>query len=88
MQLAMTHVPGFMNKGNASCAEVDPELFFPERGAVTAGQRGIQSAKSICRTCPYTIECLEWALTHNEMGIWGGTTERERRRLKRNRPVS
>jgi len=80
-----TNTPKFTGKGNPTCAEVDPEIFFPERGAVTNGALSIKAAKSLCQTCPYTFECLEWALSHSEMGIWGGTTERERRRLKRSR---
>jgi len=68
--------PPFWSEG--ACAGVDPELFFPERGAST------REAKTVCSTCPVRAECLGWALTnHEKFGIWGGTSERERRRIKR-----
>lgn len=62
----------------AACLEADPELFFPERGYSSA------AAKAICATCPVIAECLAYALaTHQQFGTWGGTTERERRKLRR-----
>ncbi|ABK52231.1 transcription factor WhiB [Acidothermus cellulolyticus 11B] len=64
----------------ALCAQTDPEAFFPEKGGST------REAKRICASCPVRIECLEYALAHDErFGIWGGLSERERRRLKRRR---
>ncbi len=64
----------------AACSGVDPELFFPAKG------ESLAPAKAICAGCPVRVECLEYALTHNERyGIWGGTSERERRRLRRRR---
>ena len=60
------------------CAQTDPEQFFPEKGGTTA------HAKKVCASCPVRVECLEYALTNGERyGIWGGTSERERRRLAR-----
>lgn len=62
----------------ALCAQTDPEAFFPEKGGST------REAKRICQACPVQDECLEFALAHDErFGIWGGLSERERRRLKR-----
>jgi WhiB family transcriptional regulator, redox-sensing transcriptional regulator len=62
----------------ALCAETDPEAFFPEKGGST------REAKKICLGCPVKAECLDYALAHDErFGIWGGLSERERRRLKR-----
>lgn len=62
----------------ALCAQTDPEAFFPEKGGST------REAKRVCRTCDVRTECLEYALQHDErFGIWGGLSERERRRLKR-----
>ena len=59
------------------CAGVDPEIFFPEKGGNT------RDAKRVCTGCPVRRQCLEYALSHNErFGIWGGTSERERRRLQ------
>ena len=64
----------------ASCLGMDPDLFFPERGAST------REAKAICAACPVRIDCLEFALAHGEkFGIWGGMSERERRRIRRMR---
>jgi WhiB family redox-sensing transcriptional regulator len=62
----------------ALCAQTDPEAFFPEKGGST------REAKQICNSCEVRTECLEYALGHDErFGIWGGLSERERRRLKR-----
>lgn len=62
----------------ALCAQTDPEAFFPEKGGST------WEAKRICMGCEVRDECLEYALAHDErFGIWGGLSERERRRLKR-----
>lgn len=58
------------------CAEVDSEIFFPEKGGST------REAKSICADCLVRAECLQYALeTGQRHGIWGGRSERERRRL-------
>lgn len=62
----------------ALCAQTDPEAFFPEKGGST------REAKQICTGCEVRSECLEYALEKDErFGIWGGLSERERRRLKR-----
>ncbi|BBX17946.1 transcription factor WhiB [Mycolicibacterium duvalii] len=62
----------------ALCAQTDPEAFFPEKGGST------REAKRICQGCEVRDECLEYALANDErFGIWGGLSERERRRLKR-----
>ena len=62
----------------ALCAEVDPEIFFPEKGGST------REAKRVCRSCEVRAQCLEYALENDErFGIFGGFSERERRRLKR-----
>ena len=67
----------------ANCLGVDPDLFFPERGAST------KEAKSVCGGCEVKMECLEYALRHGEkFGIWGGMSERERRRLRRQRALA
>jgi WhiB family transcriptional regulator, redox-sensing transcriptional regulator len=60
------------------CAQTDPEAFFPEKGGST------REAKRICQGCEVRDRCLEYALANDErFGIWGGLSERERRRLKR-----
>ncbi|HEV3361634.1 MAG TPA: WhiB family transcriptional regulator [Pseudonocardiaceae bacterium] len=62
----------------ALCAQTDPEAFFPEKGGST------REAKRICLGCEVRSECLEYALEHDErFGIWGGLSERERRKLKK-----
>jgi len=64
----------------ALCAEVDTEIFFPEKGGST------REAKQVCRGCEVRAQCLEYALERDErFGIWGGVSERERRHLKRGR---
>ncbi|MFT4221263.1 MAG: WhiB family transcriptional regulator [Microbacterium sp.] len=63
---------------DALCAQTDPEAFFPEKGGST------RDAKRICTSCEVRAQCLEYALQNDErFGIWGGLSERERRRLKR-----
>jgi WhiB family redox-sensing transcriptional regulator len=70
----------------ALCAETDPEAFFPEKGGST------REAKRVCVGCPVRMQCLEYALDNDErFGIWGGLSERERRRVKlarRSEPLS
>lgn len=63
---------------DALCAQTDPEAFFPEKGGST------RDAKKICESCPVRAQCLEYALMNDErFGIWGGLSERERRKLRR-----
>ena len=62
----------------ALCAQTDPEAFFPEKGGST------REAKKVCLSCDVRGECLEYALSNDErFGIWGGLSERERRKLKK-----
>ena len=62
----------------ALCAQTDPEAFFPEKGGST------REAKKVCVSCEVRAECLEYALENDErFGIWGGLSERERRKLKK-----
>jgi WhiB family transcriptional regulator, redox-sensing transcriptional regulator len=70
-------------RDGALCRDTDPELFFP---VGTTGQALVQiaAAKKVCGECPTAAECLEFALTTNQdSGIWGGTSEEERRKLRR-----
>ena len=65
---------------HAACRGLDPEIFYP----VTDEEA--TSAKSVCGLCSVRHACLEYALTVREKeGIWGGATERERRRIIRQR---
>lgn len=66
----------------ANCRGANPDLFFPERGAST------RTAKSICRECSVQGDCLEFAIVSSEkFGIWGGMSERERRKIRRQRAL-
>jgi len=65
-------------QADSLCAQTDPEAFFPEKGGST------RDAKRICASCEVKAQCLEYALQNDErFGIWGGLSERERRKLRR-----
>jgi WhiB family redox-sensing transcriptional regulator len=64
-------------RDEALCAQVDLDLFFPEKG------EGNRDAKRVCRTCPVQTACLEEALLADVEGIWGGLSQKERRHLQR-----
>jgi WhiB family redox-sensing transcriptional regulator len=65
-------------QADSLCAQTDPEAFFPEKGGST------RDAKKVCGSCMVRSECLEYALENDErFGIWGGLSERERRRLRK-----
>ena len=71
---------------SALCAQTDPEVFFPP-----VGGRGGEPARRICRRCPVQTECLEVALARpaeGDVGIWGGTSARERRALRAERTTT
>ena len=64
---------------DAACQGVSADLFYPEKGGST------REAKAVCQACPVRIQCLDFALANGErFGIWGGTSEPERRLLRRN----
>lgn len=68
---------------SAACRDTDPELHFP---VGTSGPALLQAeqAKTVCRRCPVTDECLTWALeSGQDAGVWGGMSEEERRAVKR-----
>ena len=70
--------PAWMAEG--VCTGADPELFFPN----SRDPHNAQRAKAICRTCPVRTKCLDYALTfepHALWGVWGATTQHERRRM-------
>jgi len=67
----------------SNCRGADADLFFPERGAST------RKAKAICNACQVKAECLEFAIQQSEkFGIWGGLSERERRRIRKERAIA
>lgn len=62
------------------CRQLAPDIFFPEDGP------GVEAAKRICATCPVQVACLAYAMDNGIMeGVWGGTSQRERLRLRRER---
>ncbi len=66
----------------SNCLGVDQDLFFPERGHST------REAKEVCQECVVREDCLEYALANGKkFGIWGGLSERERRRIRRQRAI-
>lgn len=66
--------------GDALCAQIDPEPFFPEKGGST------RASKKVCAACPVREKCLQYALDNGErFGIWGGVSERDRRKILRDR---
>lgn len=70
-------------RANAACLYTDPNLFFPGKG----DWKLIQQARAVCAECPVRAECLESAILRNErQGIYGGTTPKERAKIRRNRP--
>ena len=65
------------------CKDLSPTIFFPSDGV------GVQAAQRICAECPVKTDCLEQALSDGMChGVWGGTSERERRRMMRHRRLS
>ena len=70
-------------RDDATCRDLDPEIFFPI-GVTGAAVEQIEAAKQFCRACTSQHACLEFAITTNqEYGVWGATTEDERRVLRR-----
>jgi WhiB family transcriptional regulator, redox-sensing transcriptional regulator len=67
----------------ASCRDTDPDLFFPV-GTTGSAIDQIEAAKAVCRQCDARDDCLEFALaTNQEAGVWGATSEEERRKLRK-----
>lgn len=68
---------------HGACRGIDPDVFYP------ASDEEAEPAKAVCAVCPVREACLDYALTNRERdGVWGGATERERRRLIRQRRKS
>jgi WhiB family transcriptional regulator, redox-sensing transcriptional regulator len=75
------HTPAWMD--HARCRTLTPQEFFPSDGV------GVEVAKRVCAECAVKAECLEYALTYRiDHGVWGGCSERERRRILRSRRVA
>ena len=70
-------------RDHAACRDTNPDLFFPV-GTTGPAIEQIEQAKAVCRTCPSQAPCLEFALaTNQDSGVWGGTSEEERRKLRK-----
>jgi len=77
------HDPEFKWRATASCRDTSPDLFFPI-GTTGPAVDQISSAKIVCTACPSRIPCLEYALsTNQDSGVWGATSEEDRRHLRR-----
>lgn len=61
---------------DAACAETDPEIFYPERGA------SVTDALKICMGCSVRCECAEHAIQHEAEGVWGGLSAKQRRAIR------
>lgn len=70
-------------RDRAACRDADPDLFFPI-GTSGPSLHQIDEAKRICRTCPVCGPCLRWAVDSGSAGVWGGTTDDERRNIRSN----
>jgi len=75
----MEQIGNWQHRG--ACVGLGPELFFPERG------ERVDQAIALCATCPVREPCLEWALHHEQAGIWGATTGQERRAMRRQQGI-
>ena len=75
--------PNLTWRTHAACSGLEPEVFYP------VSEEQAEEAKAICRECPVREPCLDYALGNRERdGVWGGATERERRRMIRQRRKS
>ncbi|MGH8979539.1 MAG: WhiB family transcriptional regulator [Acidimicrobiales bacterium] len=73
----------------AACRGIDVEVFFPDPDSDSDEEVDAEPAKAVCGVCPVRQACLEHALANREReGVWGGATERERRRILRQRRKS
>ena len=86
MDLEFLNVPDFSDKGPTACSSYDPDLFFPDPEGPNFSQL-MRHAKEICFTCPYQLRCLELAVKNDEPGVWGGTSQPERRQMKRKNKI-
>jgi WhiB family redox-sensing transcriptional regulator len=89
MQIENFNFPVFESDESPLCAQTDPEMFYPEEIGIAYGNGNLKSvyryereAKAVCRQCPLQEACLRFALENREQGIWGGTTENDRKRLR------
>ena len=73
---------------HAACRDTDPDLFFPV-GTTGPAIEQIENAKAVCNECEAKTDCLEYALaTNQDSGIWGGTSEEERRQIRKQKAAA
>jgi hypothetical protein len=102
-QIIPNDYPDFQKHGTPPCAESYPDAFFPQEAddfwetdlksidsrRNSAQYRYEKEVKAICAACPYKIECAEYAIKNPEiLGIWGGTTEKARREIRKARRIN
>lgn len=90
-------IPWFLLKSDITpfCAETDPDAFFPKdyfddadgSKPPSSAYENERAVKAICGDCPLKIDCLMYAITTGQQGIWGGTTEGERQAIRRGRGI-
>ena len=80
----MNKAPSF--DGTQPCAQIDPELFFPEPTA-SAITKAKKTAEPICGSCSFQEPCLDYALHHDVQGIWAATAESDRKQIRRKRGI-
>lgn len=66
----------------AACAGLPVDMFFMEIGEMVSDKH-LKPFRTLCSNCPVVDICLEWAVVHEKYGFWGGTTERERKSIRR-----
>lgn len=76
-------IPRFILDAEPACSTVDPELFFPQevevgKFKVVSKYTNLAAARAICEGCPLKLKCFEYAMKNPVVGVWGGTTERQR----------
>lgn len=87
MDFEFTDFPDFSDKGPTACSTYDPDMFFPDPEGPNFAHL-MRSAKEVCFSCPYQLECLQLGAENDEPGIWGGTSQPERRQMKRKNRVA
>lgn len=84
---AFIRIPDFLEKDEPLCAQTDPEIFFAQEAVGTTSGRSVylneRQAKEVCKECPLIKDCLAYALRYDEHGIWGGTNEHDREKIRR-----
>lgn len=80
----MVKAPNF--DGTQPCAKMDPELFFPE-GSSSAVVKARKLLAPVCNSCAFKEPCLDYALRTDVQGIWAGTTETDRKIIRRKRGI-